>query len=141
MRFTLAIFLLLVIVEIRSDSVATAKGLTIFKAQVLLTHLFLTINAIFGFSQVIIEERESGTLDLLKLADINSLSVVLGKGLPRFWECLLLTDCSSVSVHDTHNHSRWRHLDASSCRLCFPVDVPLPGRRDRPLLLGKLPHK
>ncbi len=90
MRFSLVLFLLLVIVESQLDNVGTAKGLKIFKSQILLTHLFLTINSIFGFSQVIIEEREAGTLDLLKLADINSLSIVLGKGLPRFWESLTL---------------------------------------------------
>lgn len=89
-RFLLAFLLLLVIVEARSNTSGSAQGLAIFKSQVLLTHLFLTINAVFGFSQLISEEREAGTLDLMRLAGINSIAVVLGKSLPRFWESLLL---------------------------------------------------
>ena len=89
-RLLMAGVLLGVIIAGHLDTLSSATGLPIFKAQLLLTHLFLMINAVFGFSQVIVEERESGTLDLLKLAGINPLSIIVGKSLPRFWESTLL---------------------------------------------------
>jgi len=89
-RGLLALFLFFVIVEAQSNNVGTGQGLPIFRAQMLLTHLFLTINGIFGFSQIIVEEREAGTLDLLKLAGVRRLSIILGKTFPRFWDSFLL---------------------------------------------------
>lgn len=89
-RVLMAGVLVGVIIVSHRDTVSSATGLPIFQAQLFLTHLFLMINAAFGFSQVIVEERESGTLDLLKLAGINRVSIIIGKSLPRFWESGLL---------------------------------------------------
>jgi ABC-type transport system involved in cytochrome c biogenesis permease component len=60
-----------------------ASGLSLFHSQLLLTAFYLTINAIFGFSQAISEEKEDGTLGLLRLADISPLSILLGKTVSR----------------------------------------------------------
>ncbi|MCA8991357.1 MAG: hypothetical protein KDA88_05230 [Planctomycetaceae bacterium] len=92
-RVGLASLLLLVIAFMRSwprGALVTAPGLDLFRAQLAMTHLFLTANTLFGFSLIIQEEREAGTLELLRLAGFNSLSVLLGKLMPRFIDSLLL---------------------------------------------------
>lgn len=67
-----------------------ATGLSLFHSQLLITAFYLTINAIFGFSQAITEEKEDGTLGLLRLADISPLSILLGKTAGRLMDAGLL---------------------------------------------------
>ncbi|MCA9081611.1 MAG: hypothetical protein KDA58_13695 [Planctomycetaceae bacterium] len=88
-RFGLAALLLWVIAMTGTEGVS-APGLRLFRSQLVLAHLFLTANALFGFSLIIIEEREAGTLELLRLAGINSLSVLLGRLMPRLADAALL---------------------------------------------------
>ncbi|MEZ5941923.1 MAG: hypothetical protein R3C18_11055 [Planctomycetaceae bacterium] len=90
-RVGLVALLLVVVAFMRHDTaLSTAPGLDLFRAQLAMTHLFLTANTLFGFSLIIQEEREAGTLELLRLAGFNSLSVLLGKLMPRFIDSALL---------------------------------------------------
>lgn len=78
-RFGLAVVLYLAVTWASFTPWRSAAGLPLFHAQLLITAFYLTINAIFGFSQAITEEKEDGTLGLLRLADVSSLSILLGK--------------------------------------------------------------
>jgi len=89
-RALLCLFFVAIIVYWQLDNFSSAPGLEIFRGQISLTHLFITIMGIFSFSQLIVEEYETGTLDLMQLAGINNLSIVLGKCLPVLCEFGLL---------------------------------------------------
>ena len=78
-RFGLAVVLYLAVTRASFTPWRAAAGLPLFHSQLLITAFYLTINAIFGFSQAITEEKEDGTLGLLRLADVSSLSIILGK--------------------------------------------------------------
>lgn len=60
-------------------SLSSARGLPLFQSQLLITAFFLSATAIFGFSQTITEEKEEESLGLMRLAEISSLSIILGK--------------------------------------------------------------
>ncbi|MBS0201781.1 MAG: hypothetical protein JSS49_02690 [Planctomycetes bacterium] len=89
-RFGLMAVLYIAVAAAHFHQTRTASGLTLFHAQLLITAFYLTINAIFGFSQAITEEKEDGTLGLLRLADISPLSILLGKTSGRLIDAGLL---------------------------------------------------
>lgn len=78
-RLGLAVVLYLAVTRASFTPWRSAVGLPLFHSQLLITAFYLTINAIFGFSQAIAEEKEEGTLGLLRLADVSPLSIILGK--------------------------------------------------------------
>jgi len=78
-RLGLAIVLYCAVVYSEFFSQRNAIGLPLFKAQLYITAFFLSAMAIFGFCQTITEEKEEGTLGLMRLADISPLSIILGK--------------------------------------------------------------
>ena len=67
-----------------------ASGLPLFQAQLMITALFLSATAIFGFSQTITEEKEEETLGLMRLADISPLAIILGKTMGTLCDAALL---------------------------------------------------
>lgn len=90
-RLALGALLLWVVASMEFSRGATiAPGLRLFRSQLAMTHLFLTVDSLFGYSLLLLEEKEAGTLELMRLAGLNSLSVLLGKVLPRLTESFLL---------------------------------------------------
>lgn len=89
-RFGLAIVLYLAVSRASLLTWQSASGLALFHSQLLLTTAYLSINAIFGFSQAISEEKEDDTLGLMRLADISPLAIILGKMAGRLIDAGLL---------------------------------------------------
>jgi len=67
-----------------------APGLTFFRYLVHLDVAFLALVAVGWFSPILTEEKEAGTLSLLRLAGFRLSSVVLGKSLGAFLAVLVL---------------------------------------------------
>ena len=61
-RLGLAAVLYLALVQGRWDLWATAPGRNLFRAQLLITTFFISMAAIFGFSQALAEEKEEDVL-------------------------------------------------------------------------------
>ena len=78
-RFGLSVVLYFAVCYACFLSWSNASGLPLFQAQLMITALFLSATAIFGFSQTITEEKEEETLGLMRLADISPLAIILGK--------------------------------------------------------------
>lgn len=78
-RLGLAAVLYLALVQGRWDLWATAPGRNLFRAQLLITTFFISMAAIFGFSQALAEEKEEDVLGLLRLAEISPLAILLAK--------------------------------------------------------------
>src|SRR5262245_49373029 len=67
-----------------------APGLTLFRILAISNAVFVTIFGVGHFASAIAEEKEERTLGLLKMADVGSLSILLGKWAPRMIAMLLL---------------------------------------------------
>lgn len=67
-----------------------APGLRLFRSIGWLALGLITLAGFSYFSSVISEEKEDGTLSLLKLADLSSLSIILGKSTSRLVAALLV---------------------------------------------------
>lgn len=67
-----------------------AAGLEFFSAIILINALFITAGGCTYFASAIAEEKEDGTLDLLRITEVSSLSLLLGKGGARLLDGLLL---------------------------------------------------
>jgi ABC-type transport system involved in cytochrome c biogenesis permease component len=89
-RFGLAVVLYFAVCYACFLSWSNASGLPLFQAQLMITALFLSATAIFGFSQKIAEEKEEETLGLMRLADISPLSIILGKTMGILCDAALL---------------------------------------------------
>ena len=89
-RFGLAVVLYLAAARASFLTLWSATGLALFHSQLLLTAAYVSITAIFGFSQAISEEKEDETLGLMRLADISPLSIILGKMAGRLVDAALL---------------------------------------------------
>ncbi len=89
-RFGLSIVLYFAVCYACFLSRVNASGLPLFEAQLMITALFLSATAIFGFSQTITEEKEEETLGLMRLADISPLAIILGKTAGTLCDAALL---------------------------------------------------
>ena len=67
-----------------------APGLRFLRQIAWLNVLLLTVAGATFFSTVITEEKEEGTLGLLRMAGISPLSLLLGKSVPRLLAAVLL---------------------------------------------------
>lgn len=90
LRFGMVATLYLSVCYIQSSTWMSASGLVLFQSQLRITAIFLSLTAVFGFSQTITEEKEEDTLGLMRLAEVNSLAVILGKSASMFCEAGLL---------------------------------------------------
>lgn len=66
-----------------------APGLKLFRYMLIANTTFITLLGISYFSSVISEEREEGTLGLISMTGISSLSILLGKSTTRLFQALL----------------------------------------------------
>lgn len=89
-RFGLIVILYLALCYANRSSWRNAVGLPLFQSQLLITSFFLSVTAVFGFSQTIAEEKEEETLGLVRLTDISPLAIILGKTVGVLCEALLL---------------------------------------------------
>lgn len=70
--------------------VFSTPGLWFFKCVAWMNYGFSTLAAALLFATAITEEKEEQTLGLLKMANVGSLSLLLGKGGPRLLAALLI---------------------------------------------------
>lgn len=67
-----------------------APGLRVFRLVTTLNLVFIAVVGLNYFSSAITEEKEDGTLGLLRMTNLNSLSILLGKSTSRLIGFLLL---------------------------------------------------
>ena len=67
-----------------------APGLKLFETICFMNFLLITLGGISYFSTTVTEEKEAGSLSLLKLAGLNSLAVLLGKSASRLFSAVML---------------------------------------------------
>jgi ABC-type transport system involved in multi-copper enzyme maturation permease subunit len=67
-----------------------APGLRFFRSICLLNAVLITLAGFSYFASAITEEKEEGTLGLLKLADLSALSILLGKSTSRLVAALVV---------------------------------------------------
>ena len=89
-RCGLLTVLYLAVLSALRGSNSSASGLTLFHSQIVVATFYLAANAIFGFSQTITEEKEDGSLGLMRLAGVSPLAILLGKTLARLLDASLL---------------------------------------------------
>lgn len=81
----------MVIITQRQQASFGAPGLRLFVMIIFLNFFFILLAAAGFFSSSISEEKEEMTLGLLQMAGVQSLSLLLGKYIPRLaWAILLL---------------------------------------------------
>jgi hypothetical protein len=90
-RTGMAITLLVCLVVFGSElRMIGAAGLQFFNAVIVVNALFITAGGCTYFSSAIAEEKEDGTLPLLRMTRISPLALLLGKGGSRLLDGLLL---------------------------------------------------
>ncbi|MFT5191168.1 MAG: hypothetical protein ACI957_004206 [Verrucomicrobiales bacterium] len=91
-RFLLVLLVLLVIGVNHSSFRygGGAPGLRIFQFVTMLNLAFICIMGLSYFASAITEEKEDGTLGLLRMTDLNPLSILLGKSTSRLIGFLLI---------------------------------------------------
>lgn len=68
----------------------TAPGLAFFQNSLFVVLAFITLAGVSYFASAITEEKEEGTLGLLRMTDLDPLAILLGKGTSRLGGALLL---------------------------------------------------
>ena len=80
---------MLIVAHVTSFAVG-APGLRFFQSICYLNFGLITLAGFSFFSSAITEEKEEGTLGLLKLADLSPVSILLGKSTTRLFTALLV---------------------------------------------------
>lgn len=68
----------------------TAPGLAFFQNSLFVELVFITLAGVSYFATAITEEKEEGTLGLLRMTDLDPLAILLGKSTSRLGAALLL---------------------------------------------------
>jgi len=68
----------------------SAPGLAFFQNSLFVVLAFITLAGVSYFASAITEEKEEGTLGLLRMTDLDPLAILLGKGTSRLGGALLL---------------------------------------------------
>jgi hypothetical protein len=71
-------------------SAMTAPGLKFFEHSLFVVLVFITLAGVSYFASAITEEKEEGTLGLLRMTDLSPLAILLGKSTSRLSAALLL---------------------------------------------------
>ena len=79
----------LVLYTLQANAIGAA-GLEFFSTIIVINALFITAGGLTYFASAISEEKEDGTLALLRITQASSLSILLGKGGARLVDGLLL---------------------------------------------------
>jgi ABC-type transport system involved in multi-copper enzyme maturation permease subunit len=83
------IFFFLLFAQGASGAV-TAPGLKFFENSLFVVLAFITLAGVSYFASAITEEKEEGTLGLLRMTDLSPLAILLGKSTSRLGAALLL---------------------------------------------------
>jgi ABC-type Na+ efflux pump permease subunit len=90
-RVGLVILILLFLLTVRSSfGWGNAPGLRFFESVVFIDFWFIVLASLSLFSSAITEEKEEMTLGLLRMTNLNALSILLGKSTSRVVNALLL---------------------------------------------------
>ncbi len=73
-----------------SATATAAPGLRFFQNSLFVVLAFITLAGVSYFASAITEEKEEGTLGLLRMTDLDPLAILLGKGTSRLGGALLL---------------------------------------------------
>jgi ABC-type transport system involved in multi-copper enzyme maturation permease subunit len=83
------IFLLLLGAQAGATT-TTAPGLKFFQSVLMVVLIFITLAGVSYFATAITEEKEEGTLGLLRMTDLDPLAILLGKSTSRLGGALLM---------------------------------------------------
>ncbi len=86
----IGIILLIIWSSHRNFTQSSAPGLAFFTAVMMLNLGFIALAALSLFPSAITEEKEDETLPLLRMTNLNPLSILLGKSTARLLSALLL---------------------------------------------------
>jgi len=93
-RSGMGAFILLVLAGFAmANTWAGSPGRTFFTEIVILQAVSITFIGLSYFASAIAEEKEEQTLGLLRMTDLNPLSILLGKSTSRLCGALLLLAC------------------------------------------------
>ncbi len=84
------ILILIAINHQASQFGGSAPGLRVFQSVTVFNLVFIVVLGLGYFSSAITEEKEDGTLGLLRMTDLNPLSILLGKSTSRLIGFLML---------------------------------------------------
>jgi hypothetical protein len=73
-----------------ASTAMTAPGLKFFENTLFVVLTFITLAGVSYFATAITEEKEEGTLGLLRMTDLNPLAILLGKSTSRLSGALLM---------------------------------------------------
>jgi ABC-type transport system involved in multi-copper enzyme maturation permease subunit len=73
-----------------ASSAMTAPGLKFLEHSLFVVLTFITLAGVSYFASAITEEKEEGTLGLLRMTDLSALAILLGKSTSRLSAALLL---------------------------------------------------
>jgi ABC-type transport system involved in multi-copper enzyme maturation permease subunit len=73
-----------------ASTAMTAPGLRFFEQTLFVVLTFITLAGVSYFASAITEEKEEGTLGLLRMTDLSPLAILLGKSTSRLGAALLL---------------------------------------------------
>lgn len=119
-RLGLGLGLLFFIALFQQGAASSAFGRDIFQCQVMLTMIYLSLEAVFTFSRVLSEEREQGSLELLRLAGFSSAAVVMGRSAGRFADAglMILIQFPFTLLCVTLGGLTWSQVVAAGVLLC-----------------------
>lgn len=92
-RFFLVLFLFIVMFSVKSDaeeSLYAAPGLELFRSLTLINVGFIALYTMAFFTSTITEEKEEGTLGLLRMTKLSPVAIILGKSGARAFDVMLL---------------------------------------------------
>lgn len=90
LRAGLCAFVLLNLFSFSYTTVAGAAGRNLFQWIASTTAIFATICVPLLFASTVTEEKEAQTMALLRIANVNALTIISGKAIPRLTELLLI---------------------------------------------------
>lgn len=87
---TIGLIFLFLLGASASATATAAPGLRFFQNSLFVVLAFITLAGVSYFASAITEEKEEGTLGLLRMTDLDPLAILLGKGTSRLGGALLL---------------------------------------------------
>ncbi|HEX8295438.1 MAG TPA: hypothetical protein VF593_04010 [Chthoniobacteraceae bacterium] len=89
-RVGLVVVILLFLLTFRESGAGNAPGLRFFGTVIFINAVFVMLASFSYFASAITEEKEEMTLGLLRMTNLNPLSILLGKSTSRLFGALLL---------------------------------------------------